>query len=916
MTREELNRKKQLIVDFMASKEYKPMSVKEMSAVLIVPPKQKKDLRKVINELSDEGKIEIDSQGKVAIIPENIKIGKYMGTRKGFGFVRVEGEENDIYISSKKSKGAFDGDTVRVSIGKKTQGRNKEGFVTEIVERGNSVIVGTYCENFGFGYVTADNQKLGRDIYIEKANSKGAISGHKVVVQITNYGSEYTDIEGCITEILGHINDPGVDILSIVKAYGLPEEYPEAVILLAESIEESVSEEEKQGRTDYRNLQTVTIDGEDAKDLDDAITLVKEGDIYKLGVHIADVSHYVTENSPLDKEALKRGTSVYLVDRVIPMIPHKLSNGICSLNEGVDRLALSCMMEINTSGVIVSHKIEETVIKVDRRMSYTSVNKIVELGDEGEREKYKEFIPMFELMYELADILRTQRFKKGSIDFNFPEGKIILDENGKPLEIKEYERTNAHRIIEEFMLAANQTVAEDYFWQEMPFLFRVHEEPESDKILQLSIFVNNFGYILKMNASDEVHPKEIQKLVNNVKGKPEEALISKLALRSMKQAKYSVSCDGHFGLAMKYYCHFTSPIRRYPDLQIHRIIKENLHGGLTDNRINHYKKILPDVAVATSKLERRADDSEREVEKLKKAEYMEQLVGQSFDGVISGVTAWGMYVELPNTVEGMVKVSSMSDDYYYFDEEHYSLVGETFNRTYKLGSTIRVVVDSVDKLLKTIDFVLAEDYEDILSDIDILQEISKRSEKKKKKKKKEKKKQKKKDKATETEEIKETENEIEKEQIMEQENEIEKEQEISADTESVAEDKKAVADTRIEKAKTEIVQKKMPEKRSNKQSVMLARNKKLKRKPSVKFSLKSLAELASKASIKIIPKFTGKVAIRNGRKVLIAPTVKRKRKVGSKLPWSKTVKPTVRKVPVSDRKHKGMRRIWQKRQEN
>ena len=366
-------------------------------------------------------------------------------------------------------------------------------------------------------------------------------------------------------------------------------------------------------------------------------------------------------------------------------------------------------MDIKPSGEIISHKIEETIINVDRRMSYTSVNKIVELGDEEEREKYKEFIPMFELMYELADILRKRRFKRGSVDFDFPESKIILDDRGKPVEIKEYERNNAHRIIEEFMLAANQTVAEEYFWQELPFVYRIHEVPDSEKILQLGIFVNNFGYILKTDANGEVHPKEIQKLINNVKDKPEEALISRLALRSMRQAKYSVSCEGHFGLAMKYYCHFTSPIRRYPDLQIHRIIKENIRGKLVSGRISHYNKILPEVADMSSQLERRADDSEREVEKLKKAEYMEQFIGESFDGIISGLSSWGMYVELPNTVEGMIRVADIPGDYYYFDEEHYSMVGERTGKMYKFGSKIRVTVASVDKLLKTIDFVIAEE---------------------------------------------------------------------------------------------------------------------------------------------------------------------------------------------------------------
>lgn len=711
MTREELDSKKKLIMEFTASKTYRPMTVKEMGVVLQVPSKQKKDLRKVIEELSEEGKLQVNSKGRIKIMPDNIKTGKYMGTQRDFGFVRIEGEEDDVYVAGNKSKGAVDGDTVRVAIEKPKNGRKREGTVTEIIERGNGVIVGTYSSSKSFGFVIADNQKFGKDIYIAKADSKGAVTGHKVVVEITDYGSGERNPEGRVTEIIGHINDPGVDIKSIIKAYGLPEEYPEAVMEQVEGTGDTVSEAEKSGRTDYRDLQTVTIDGEDAKDLDDAITLSREGDIYRLGVHIADVSHYVTEHSPLDKEALKRGTSVYLVDRVIPMLPHKLSNGICSLNQGEDRLALSCIMDINQSGEIISHKIEETIINVDRRMSYTSVNKIIGLEDKEEKEKYKEFIPMFALMYEVADILRKRRFKRGSVDFDFPESKIILDAKGKPLEIKEYERNNAHRIIEEFMLAANQTVAEEYFWQELPFVYRVHETPDSEKILQLGIFVNNFGYTLKTGANDEIHPKEIQKLLNNVKGKPEEALISKLALRSMKQAKYSVNCGGHFGLAMKYYCHFTSPIRRYPDLQIHRIIKENLHGKLGDTRASHYNKILPEVAEASSMLERRADDSEREVEKLKKAEYMEQFIGESFDGIISGVTSWGMFVELPNTVEGMVRVADIPGDYYYFDEEHYSMVGEHTGKTYKLGSKIKVTVAAVDKLVKTIDFVIAEEEE-------------------------------------------------------------------------------------------------------------------------------------------------------------------------------------------------------------
>lgn len=712
MTREEIESKKGMILEFVSSKEYKPLSVKEMRVVLQVPAKDKKDFHNVLDELLSEGKIHLDLKGKVKPLSDNVMTGRFMATQKGFGFVRVEGEAEDIFIAAHDTKGAMDGDTVQVVLNSRARGKRREGEIVSILVRGSSVIVGTYSSSRSFGFVVADNHKFTKDIYIAKADTKGAITGHKVVVEITDYGDEARNPEGRILEIIGHINDPGVDILSVIKAYGLPEEYPDPVMDQVENIPEEVTEEEKGGRTDYRELQTVTIDGEDAKDLDDAITLTKEGEIYHLGVHIADVSQYVTEKSALDKEALKRGTSVYLVDRVIPMLPHKLSNGICSLNQGTDRLALSCMMDINAKGEVIKHRIEESVINVNCRMSYTSVHKIIEEQDEAERKEYEELIPMFELMYELAEILRVRRYKRGSIDFDFPESKIILDKKGKPLDVQLYERNDAHRIIEEFMLAANQTVAEEYFWQELPFVYRTHEAPDAEKIQNLNAFVNNFGYTIKMGNDEEIHPKEIQKLIKNVDGTAEEALISRLALRSMKQAKYTVSCEGHFGLAMKYYCHFTSPIRRYPDLQIHRIIKENIHGKLADKRIEHYRQILPEVTAEASRLERRADEAEREVEKMKKAEYMEQFVGQSFDGIISGVTTWGMYVELPNTIEGMIRVADIPGDYYYFEEESYQMVGERTHKTFKLGEPIRVTVDHVDKILRTIDFAVAVDEEE------------------------------------------------------------------------------------------------------------------------------------------------------------------------------------------------------------
>lgn len=712
MVQEEFEEKKKMIEEFVDSKGYRSMSVKEMAMVLQVPSRDKKDFREVLDALAREGKISIDLKGKIKPLPADVKVGKYMATQRGFGFVRVEGEDDDIFIPGSYTKSALDGDTVQVLVKKEGgEGKRREGQVLNILERGNSVLVGTYTRSRNFGFVTPDNQKFTKDIYVAKAESKGAVTGHKVVVEITDFGDEQRKPEGRVLEILGHVNDPGVDILSVIKAYGLPEEYPDDVMKQIENIPDEVEEKEKAGRADFRDLQTVTIDGEDAKDLDDAITISKEGNMYHLGVHIADVSQYVTEGSPLDKEALKRGTSIYLVDRVIPMIPHKLSNGICSLNQGVDRLALSCMMDINEKGEIVKHKICESVINVTRRMSYTSVHKIIEEKDEAERKEYEELIPMFELMYELADILQARREKRGSIDFDFPEAKIILDEKGKPIDVKEYERTQANRIIEEFMLAANQTVAEEYFWNELPFVYRTHETPDMEKIQNLALFIENFGYTLKIKE-DEIHPKEVQKLMRSIAGKPEEGLIGRLALRSMKQARYTTECEGHFGLALKYYCHFTSPIRRYPDLQIHRIIKENIHGGMKDKRIDHYQKILPEVAEQTSALERRADDAEREVEKMKKAEYMEQFVGKDFEGTISGLTTWGMYVELPNTIEGMIRVADIPGDYYYYDEDLHRMVGEQTGKVYKMGEPLRIIVAGVDKLTRTIDFVLYQEDED------------------------------------------------------------------------------------------------------------------------------------------------------------------------------------------------------------
>jgi len=705
-----LEQRKAMLVSLMNEEAYVPMKLKELAILLNVPKEQREELKQVLNLLLAEGKISVSKKGKFGKAEAFALVGVFSGNARGFGFVAIEGQEEDVFIPADRTGGALHGDKVQIVIDSERRGGRPEGTVVRILEHANETLVGTYQKGKGYGFVVPDNQKISKDIFIPQGCDQGAVSGHKVMVKIRDFGEKKgKKPEGVITEILGHIHDPGVDILSIVRAYNLPEDFPGAVKNQLKQVPDEVKKDSWAGRKDLRDLPTVTIDGEEAKDLDDAISIERAGDGYRLGVHIADVSHYVQEHTPLDEEAFKRGTSVYLVDRVIPMLPHKLSNGICSLNEGEDRLALSCLMEIDSQGNVTGHEIAETVIRSDRRMTYTAVNAIVTDHDPQVTAEYAEFAEMFLLMKELADILRKKRHARGSIDFDFPESKIVLDEKGKPLEIKAYERNAATRIIEDFMLLANETVAEDYFWQELPFLYRTHDKPDEDRMKRLGTFINNFGYVLRMPGG-QVYPKEIQKLLDKVEGTPEELLISRLTLRSMKQAKYTTENTGHFGLAARYYTHFTSPIRRYPDLQIHRIIKESLHGGLTGKRISHYEKILPQVAVQTSALERRADEAERETDKLKKVQYMERFIGQEFEGVISGVTSWGFYVELPNTVEGLVHISELRDDYYVFLEERYELSGEMTGKTYKLGQTIRVQLTGCDRFSKTIDFIPAKEF--------------------------------------------------------------------------------------------------------------------------------------------------------------------------------------------------------------
>ena len=733
--------RKKMIYDFMCDNMYVPMKIKELAIVLGVKKEQRPELEMILADLMAEGRIECSKRGKYSKSEIKKMTGTFTAHPKGFGFVSVEGGTEDIFIPESQVNGAMHMDTVEITVSPVTTGRRREGTVVKVLERGMKQVVCTYEQSKTFGFAVPDNPKFGTDIFIPQERSKGAVSGHKVVVEVTSYGKKDRKPEGKVVEILGHINDPGVDILSLVRAYGLPVEFDEKVLKQVENVAKPVSEADMAGRMDLRDWQMVTIDGEDAKDLDDAVSVTMDGDNYILGVHIADVSNYVQEHSALDVEALKRGTSVYLVDRVIPMLPHALSNGICSLNQGENRLALSCIMTINSKGEIIDHTIAETVICVDRRMSYTQVKNILEAyhaansqdapveevdgkQDDADREtesvsdvnvrrqqeellgEYEALVPMFVRMEKLAGILRGKRMKRGSIDFDFPETKVILDEQGNPIDIRPYDRNVATKIIEDFMLAANETVASDFYWRELPFVYRTHENPDTEKIQKLSTFINNFGYTLHIGA-DEVHPKELQKLLQKIDGTKEEALISRLTLRSMKQARYTIDNTGHFGLAADCYCHFTSPIRRYPDLQIHRIIKESLRGRLNEKRIDHYEHILPEVAKHSSEMERRADEAERETVKLKKVQYMEQHIGEEFEGVISGVTEWGFFVELENTVEGLVRVTKLTDDFYQYYEDTYELVGEATNRRYKLGQKVLVRVEHCDRIMRTIDFALA-----------------------------------------------------------------------------------------------------------------------------------------------------------------------------------------------------------------
>ena len=731
---QQTKKRKKIVYDLICCKEYQPMRAKDLAVLLQVPAGKREELHEILDMLLEEGKITVNKRGKYEAVRGSKKeqekeekkgkrdkkekkkketqkylIGIFAGHAKGFGFVELLDENGeDIYIPEEETGGAFHGDKVQVALKKENKpGKRREGRVIKILERGTREIVGTFQESAGFGFVVPDNQRFLRDIFIQKENFLGARNQDKVVVEIRDYGTRKRSPEGKIIQVLGNSEEKGIDVLSVAKSCGLPMEFPEKVLNQAERIRESLNEGDFYGRLDLRDVPMVTIDGEDAKDLDDAVSLSKEGNLFHLGVHIADVSNYVQYSSALDREALKRGTSVYLVDRVIPMLPKKLSNGICSLNAGEDRLALSCLMDIDEKGKVVSHGIAETVIHVNERMTYTDVKKILRKEDQQLAERYRELLPMFFQMEELSALLRKRRKKRGAIDFDFPESKIELDENGKPVRIYPYEQNVATRIIEDFMLAANETVAQEYAQAGIPFVYRTHDTPDMEKMEPVLELVHRAGVKVK-KSKEEIRPKEVQKILKELEGKDSEDFFSRLILRSMKQARYTTECTGHFGLAARYYCHFTSPIRRYPDLQIHRIIKENLRGKMTEAKMSHYEEILDEVARQSSTMERRAEEAERETVKMKKAEYMESQIGETFEGVISGVTDWGLYVELPNTVEGLVHVNSLMDDYYVYDSVHYTLTGERKKRSFAIGQKVKVRVAQADARERTVDFVLAD----------------------------------------------------------------------------------------------------------------------------------------------------------------------------------------------------------------
>ncbi|TWT00221.1 ribonuclease R [Planomicrobium sp. CPCC 101079] len=701
----------QRLLTFMREDAYKPLTVQEIEEQFGFDDADEfKELVKTLVRLEEKGLL-VRSRSNRYGVPErmNLMRGRFIGHAKGFGFVAPEeAGMDDVFIPPNEVNGAVNGDTVMIRISEGSSGDRREGAIIRILERGTTKVVGTFQDNRGFGFVVSDDKKMNIDIFIAKENTLGAVDGHKVVVEITEWPNGHKSATGMVTQILGHKNDPGVDILSIIHKYGIETEFPEDVLEQANNVPDTIDPADLTDRRDLRDQQIVTIDGADAKDLDDAVQVVKlEDGTYKLGVHIADVSHYVTEDSPIDREAYDRATSIYLTDRVIPMIPHRLSNGICSLNPQVDRLTLSCDMIFNDMGELLEHDIYQSVIRTSARMTYTDVYEILDNDNQELKEKYADLVPMFELMGELAAILREKRDRRGAIDFDFKEAKVLVDEEGYPVDVVVRERTVSERLIEEFMLAANETVAEHFHRMEVPALYRIHEDPKPEKLQRFFEFVTNFGIVVK-GTSNQVHPAALQKIIRSIEGTPEEPVISTMMLRSMQQAKYSAESLGHFGLSTEFYTHFTSPIRRYPDLIVHRLIRTYLiNKDLSRATIMHWEANMDEIAEHTSERERRAVDAERDTDALKKSQYMADKIGEEFDGVISSVTNFGLFIELPNTIEGLVHVSNMTDDFYRFDDRSMMMIGERTNKQFRIGDEIKIKVIGVKPEESSIDFEIA-----------------------------------------------------------------------------------------------------------------------------------------------------------------------------------------------------------------
>ena len=706
-----MTKKEEIILQFMKDPEYTPMKAKEIAMILGVPKKEYHLFQEAISNLEMELKIGKNRKNRYRVIEENYQEGIFRKNAKGFGFVKIDGQEDEIYIAKENAKDALNGDRVIIEIiEEKNKVKNAEGKIKRIVKHEKDTVVGTFQNNRNFGFVIPDDKIFGTDIFISKSNFGKARNNHKVVVQITKYPQKGKKAEGKIIEVLGGPNEAGIDMLSLIKEYKLPSTFPEEVVEEAKKAGNKVDKKDIPNRVDLRDHTIFTIDGEDAKDLDDAVRVIKlENGNYRLDVHIADVSYYVKEGSLLDKEALIRGTSIYMLGRVIPMLPRELSNGICSLNAGEDRFTLSCTMEIDQNGKVVSSEVYKGIINVTERMSYTDVQKILDKSDKEVLKRYSKYTQDFETMAELATILKDRRKEQGYLNLDIPESKIELDMNGRVTKIGKYETSFSNEIIEQFMLIANETIAEKFYWLEAPFIYRVHEEPDIDKVKELNKFLFNFGMKIKI-ANEKVYPTEFAKVLEEVKGKDEEKVVSNLVLRTLKVARYEAENKGHFGIASKYYCHFTSPIRRYPDLFIHRIISEYLENSynMKDSWIEEYEQKAEERARQSSEREKIATKVERDSEDLKKAEYMENKIGEEYEGIVSSVTQFGMFVELENTVEGLIRFENLGDEYFVYDEDRKRLIGERSKKEYKIGDKVRIRVISANKMLRQVDFEICE----------------------------------------------------------------------------------------------------------------------------------------------------------------------------------------------------------------